>query len=115
MSVLPQEVLDSLAAFGIDLSDGDPRKALAEISKQLAAARKALPKRPPVRFEARGEGAEQEIVLRVQRGGKGAPLVVNRHAATLLVSQLDALIGFSETGEVQTLEAQEEAEEAEEA
>jgi len=119
---LPQEVLESLAALGIELPEGDPRKALAVIGAALSKARKALPKRPPVRFETRGDGDEAETVLRVQRGGKGAPLVVNRHAAILLVEQLDALVLFSETGESQDLleqEAQEEepevSEETEEA
>jgi len=108
---LPQEVLAGLEALGISLPEGDPRKALAEIGKQLAKARKALPKRPPVRFEQKGEGDEAVTVLRVQRGGKGAPLVVNQHAAALLVEQLDALRAFAETGESQELAEQEPQEE----
>lgn len=114
MSGLPAEALKALEALGITVPEGDPRKALAEIGKALSAARKALPKRPPVRFEERGEGDECETVLRVQRGGKGAPLVVNRHAAELLVAQVDALRHFAATGEPCELAAQEPQEEGEE-
>jgi len=89
-----------------------PRAAYQRLD--LRAAHKALPKAPPVRFEEKGEGDEKVTVLRVQRGGKGAPLVVNQHAARLLVEQVDALRAFAESGEEQELSAQEPQEEGDE-
>lgn len=122
MSGLPQEALQALEALGISVPEGDPRKALAAIGKALSAARKALPKADPVRFEFRTEKDEEtgqrvetdETVLRVQRGGRGAPLTVNRHAAELLVQHFEALRAFAETGEPQELAPQEPQEEGEE-
>lgn len=106
------EALKQLELMGISLPEGtDISTFIRMLGKGLASAKKALPKAKPVRFEERGEGDETETVLRVQRGGKGQPLVVNRHAAILLVEQLDALIMFSETGESQDLAEQADAEE----
>ena len=105
MSV-PQEIFDALASVGIDLPEGtDPRMALTALSKALRAAKKALPKAAAVRFETREtDDGGTETVLRVHRGGKGAPLCVNQHAAALLVSQFDALRRFAASGEASDLE-----------
>lgn len=117
MSLSP-EAVQTLAALGVELPEGasqqDIRTALAGAAKILSEARKALPKAPPVRFEDKERDGETETVLRVQRGGKGQPLVVNQHAAALLVECVDALRAFAETGEAQALPAFEPAEEGDE-
>jgi len=108
--------LAALEEMGIQLPEGvEIATFIRTLGKGLASAKKALPKVKPVRFEERGEGSEIEVVLRVQRGGRGQPLVVNQHAAILLCEQLFALRVFAESGEVCELESQDEAEEGDEA
>ena len=122
MSHPSPELLETLSALGVDLSDpASARAAIAALGKALAAAKKSLPTRAAVRFEPQTvkdvSGARVptgETVLRVQRGGKGQPLLVTQHAARLLVEDLDALRYFAETGEACDLTPREAEEESDE-
>lgn len=98
---LPAEVLEQLSALGIEIPEDDPaaaRAALTAVGKLLSAARKSLPKVPDVSFAREEETGE--VLLRVKRGGRGAPLLLPQGAAKALLEQEDFLREFAETGEV---------------
>lgn len=99
MTAFSAELKDALASLGIDLPEdaAGARSVLAAVSKMLTEARKSLPKIPEVSFAREESG---EVLLRVKRGGRGAPLLVPQAAAQALLAEEDMLRHFAETGEV---------------